>query len=289
MWSCVAPIVTFGTDAQKERYLRGLCSGRLIGGNAISEADAGSDAYSLKTTAVRRGDTYVLNGEKIYITNAPVADVLVVFANLEPAKKAFGITAFLVERDSPGLAVSGPKSKMGLRTTQMGSLTLSDCEVPAERRLGKEGTGVAIFTHAMEWERAFILASALGSMQRQLEDCVRYAKSRRQFDKPIGKFQLVASKLVDMRTRLETSRSLLYKVAWLKDQGKSVLLEAAMAKLHVSESWIQNCMDAMQIHGGRGYLTEYEVERDLRDALGSRIYSGTSEIQRSIIAQLMGL
>jgi alkylation response protein AidB-like acyl-CoA dehydrogenase len=289
MWSGAMPVVTFGTDAQKEKYLPGMCNGDLVGGNAMSEPGSGSDAFSLQATAEKRGDRYCLNGKKVFITNGPAADVLVVFATVDAAKKAYGVTAFLVERGARGLTMSEKVPKMGLRTVHMGRMTLEDCEVPAENRLGKEGAGVAVFTHAMEWERALIMSSAVGAMERQLEACVRYAKQRRQFDQPIGKFQLVSSKLVDMKLRLETARSLLYKVGWLKGRGKSVLMESAMAKLHVSECWVQSCLDAMQIHGGSGYLTETEVERDLRDALASRVYSGTSEIQRQIIAQFMGL
>jgi alkylation response protein AidB-like acyl-CoA dehydrogenase len=289
LWSAAMPLQTFGTEAQKEKYLPGLASGRLIGGNAMSEPEAGSDAYSLKTTARLVGGKYLLNGRKLFVTNAPVADMLIVFATVDASKKAYGVTAFLVDKGSPGLSVSTRESKMGLRTAQMGWLTLEDCEVPAENRLGAEGAGVAVFTHAMEWERALIMSSAVGSMERLLETCARYAKRRRQFDQPIGKFQLVSSKIVDMRLRLETSRALLYKVGWLKDQGRTVLAEASLTKLHVSECWVQTCQDAMQVHGGYGYLTDYDLERELRDALASRIYSGTSEVQRSIISQLMGL
>jgi alkylation response protein AidB-like acyl-CoA dehydrogenase len=161
--------------------------------------------------------------------------------------------------------------------------------VVPDSRLGREGAGLAIFNHAMEWERGFILASAVGAMQRQLEQCREYARTRRQFGKPIGTFQLVASKLVDMQIRLETARLLLYKVSSLKAAGKTAMMEAAMAKLCISESWVRSCEDAIQIHGGSGYLTETGVERDLRDALASLLYSGTSEIQRQIIAHWMGV
>ncbi len=288
MWGCELPILIFGTDAQKERYLPPLCRGELIGANAMSEPGAGSDAYSLTTTAERRGDGYVLNGRKIFITNGPIADVVVVYATVDPAKGSAGISAFLVEGRFRGFSMSPTMEKMGLRTVPMGELDLVDCEVPVENRLGKEGAGVAAFTHSMEWERSCILATAVGAMQRQLETCIQYAKRRRQFGQPIGKFQLVSSKIVDMKLRLETARLLLYKVAWLKNAGRFVLSEASMAKLHISEAWVQSCMDAMEIHGGYGYLTRTELERELRDALGSKFYSGTSEIQRLIIAQTMG-
>lgn len=288
MWTCAVPLLLFGTDAQKETYLPKLCSGEWIGGNAISEPDSGSDAFSLRTTATLDGDVYVLNGSKVFCSNGPVADVLVVYATVDREKGAGGVTAFLVEKDAPGFTVSKKTDKMGLRTSPMGELFLDDCRVPADNRLGKEGTGVAAFTHSMDWERGCILASAVGTMERLLEGCIRYAKMRKQFGQPIGKFQLVSSKLVDMRMRLEHSRHMLYRFASLKTASKFALLEAAMAKLCISESWVQTCMDAIQIHGGYGYMTEYELERELRDAMGSRLYSGTSEIQRQIISQFMG-
>jgi alkylation response protein AidB-like acyl-CoA dehydrogenase len=289
LWGCEMPILTFGSETQKETYLPRLCAGEFIGGHAMTEPDSGSDAYSLKATAERRGDKYLLNGHKLFVTNAPRADVMVVFATVDRTKGAQGITAFLIERDTPGLSVSNQIDKMGLRTSPMGEVMLDDCEVPVERRLGREGAGVALFSHSMEWERSCILASAVGAMERQLEACLHYARQRQQFGKPIGKFQSLANKMVDMKIRLETARTLLYQSGWLKAMGRSAFMEAAMAKLYISECWVQSCLDAMQIHGAYGYMTVSEVERDLRDALGSRIYSGTSEIQRQIIAQFMGL
>jgi alkylation response protein AidB-like acyl-CoA dehydrogenase len=289
MWTAVMPLVAFGTDEQKRKFLPGLCGGQLVGGNAMSEPDSGSDSYSLRTTAEKRGDKYILNGSKIWITNGPVADVLVVFATVDKSKGAHGITAFLVEKGFPGVT-AGPKlEKMGLRTSPMSEMFFADCEVPEENRLGKEGAGTALFTHSMSWERGCILASAVGSMQRLLENCVRFAKERKQFGQSIGKFQLVASRVVDMKVRLETARHLLYYGAWLRGEGKSAILESSMAKLHISESWIQSCLDAIQLHGATGYMVETEIERELRDAMASRIYSGTNEIQRTLIANLLGL
>ena len=289
LWGCASPLAAFGTGPQKERWLPGLCSGEAIGALAMSEPEAGSDAYALRATAARRGERYLLNGEKSFVTNAPVADVMLVFAATDPGRGAHGISAFLVERVAPGLTVTGPHEKMGLRTAPMGGLRLADCEVPAECRLGAEGAGIAIFDHAMEWERGFILASALGAMQRQLEQCRERARARRQFGQPIGAFQLVSSKLVDMQLRLEAARLLLYRFAWLKGTGRRAGMEAAIAKLAASEAWVQSCQDAIQIHGAHGYLAEPGIERDLRDAIASRLYSGTSEIQRQVIARWMGL
>jgi alkylation response protein AidB-like acyl-CoA dehydrogenase len=178
---------------------------------------------------------------------------------------------------------------MGLRTSAMGEVFLSDCRVPAEQMLGRPGGGSAVFGAAMEWERTFILAPALGTMRRQLEQCVRYARTRRQFGAPIGKREPVASKLVDMQLRLETSQLLAYRAAWKKQQGRRLTYEPSQLKLQISESWVQASQDALQIHGGSGYMVELGIERDLRDALASRIYSGTSEIQRMIIAGFLGL
>jgi alkylation response protein AidB-like acyl-CoA dehydrogenase len=289
MWTCEIPILNFGTEAQKKKYLLKLCKGELIGGNAITEPDSGSDAYSLRTTAQKKGNKYLLNGSKTFVTNAGITDIVVVFATVDRSKGTYGITGFLVEKDFPGFSVGKKIEKMGIRTSPMSELFLDNCEVPAENLLGKEGAGSVIFNRAMEWERSCILASAIGSMERQLDSCIQYTKQRKQFGQPISKFQLVSSKIVDMKINLETARSLLYKVGWLKKNDKSVFLEAAMAKLFISECWVRSCLDAIQIHGGYGYMTEYEIERELRDAIGSKIYSGTSEIQRSIIAKLMGL
>jgi len=289
LWSSVVPLMTFGTEAQKQRYLTKLASGEWIGAHCMTEPGSGSDAYSLRTRAERRGDRYVLHGSKTFITNAPAADLMIVFATVDPAKGAAGVTGFLVERGTPGLLVQGKIEKMGLRTSPMSEVVLEDCEVPEENRLGKEGIGPSIFTTSMEWERICILASQLGAMQRLLETSVRYAKERQQFGKPIGKFQSIANKIADMEVRLETGRLVLYKAAWLKSTGKRALREASIAKLYVSEMCVQNCLDAIQIQGGYGYMTESQIERELRDAVAGTIYSGTSEIQRMIIAGFQGL
>jgi alkylation response protein AidB-like acyl-CoA dehydrogenase len=289
IWSGAMPIDRFGTDAQKERYLPGLCDGSLISVQGMTEPDSGSDAYSLATTAQRDGDTFVLNGSKTYITNAPVADVFVVFASVDRSKGWAGLCAFIVERDAPGLEIGPNFKKMGLRTSPMSELVMSDCVVPAENLLGKVGSGMMVFNHSIEWERSCILASAVGTMERQLEDGVEFANARKQFGEPIGKFQAVSHKLVDMRLRLETSRLLLYRLGWMLDQGKPVALDASMVKLHLSESFLQSSLDAVQIHGALGYMTETGVERDVRDAIAGRIYSGTNEIQKNIIARHMGL
>jgi alkylation response protein AidB-like acyl-CoA dehydrogenase len=289
MWSVQMPIHTFGTEAQKQKYLPGLCDGSLIGAHGMSEPDSGSDAFALRTRAERKGDGYVLNGTKTFVTNAPMCDLAVVFATVDPRRKMLGVTGFIVERGTPGFSVSKHIDKMGLRTSPMAELVLEDCYVPAENRLGKEGTGSRIFSDSMEWERACILGSHLGAMERLLERCIEHARERRQFGQPIGTFQSVSNRIVDMKVRLETARLLLYQVAWLKKMGRPAVMEAAMAKLYLSECFVQSGLDAVRSMGGYGYSTEYEVERDLRDAIGGTLYSGTSDIQRNIIARLLGM
>jgi alkylation response protein AidB-like acyl-CoA dehydrogenase len=263
--------------------------GELIGAHGMTEPDTGSDAYNLRTRADRCDGGYILNGTKMFVTNAPIADLALVFATVDPGKGMWGITGFIVEKGTPGFSVSRHIEKMGLRTSPMGELVFQDCFVPEENRLGAEGIGSRIFNNSMEWERSCILASHLGAMERQLENCILYARERVQFDQPIGKFQSVANRIVDMKVSLETARLLLYKVAWLKKTGQPAVMEAAMAKLYLSECFVQSGLDAIRTLGGYGYMTEFEVERDLRDAIGGTIYSGTSDIQRNIIASLLGL
>jgi L-prolyl-PCP dehydrogenase len=289
MWSLELPLVKFGSPAQQQAYLPGLISGDLIGVHAMTEPDSGSDAYAMRTRFERQGDGYLLNGTKLYITNAPVSDVVLVFA-VDPGKpKIAAISAFLVEKGTPGFTVTRGLDKMGLRTSPMGEVVLDDCYVPAGNRVGREGAGMAIFNSAMTWERSCILASALGVMQRQVEACTGYARQRKQFGQPIGKFQAVAGKIADMYLRLEAARLLVYQAAWLGQQGKPALAEAAAAKLFTSEAWVASSLDAIQVHGAYGYMKESGVERDLRDAVASTIYSGTSEIQRVILARMLGL
>ncbi len=289
MWSVQMPIFRFGTDEQKGQYLTKLCGGHIIGAHGMTEPDSGSDAFSLSTTAERCGDQYILNGTKTLVTNGPIADVFVVFATVDKRKRFMGVTGFIIEKDFPGFQVSKDIEKMGLRTSPMSELIFTDCQVPVANRLGKEGQGAAIFHDSMEWERSCILASYLGGMERQLETCIEHAKTRRQFNQPIGKFQSVANKIVAMKVRMETARLMLYKVAWLKKSQGQAGMDAAIAKLYMSEAWVQSCLDAIQVHGGYGYTTEYELERDLRDSIGGTLYSGTSEIQRNMIARYLGL
>jgi alkylation response protein AidB-like acyl-CoA dehydrogenase len=289
LWSVQLPIVTFGTEIQKQTYLPRLCNGELIGAHGMTEPDSGSDAYKLRTLAKREKNGYVLNGTKTFVTNAPVADLAVVFATLDPTQGLGGITAFLVENGTPGFSVGRDIEKMGLRTAPMSEVILQDCYIPEQNRLGPEGAGASIFNSSMEWERSCILASHVGAMQRQLETSIKYARERRQVGQPIGNFQSVSNRIADMQVRLETARLILSKVAWLKKTGKPAVMEAAIAKLYLSEAFVASSMDAVRIHGGYGYTTEFEIERDLRDAVGGTLYSGTSDIQRMIIARWLGL
>ena len=289
IWSCQSPLVRFGSEEQKRRYLPGLVDGSLVGVQGMTEPGSGSDAFSLGTTARATGAGYVLNGSKTFITNAPVADVFVVFASTNPERRSFGLSAFVVDRDTPGLEVGRTFDKMGLRTSPMSELRFDDCTVPVEALLGKEGAGMAVFNHSMEWERGLILAHAIGTMQRQLEQSVDYAKQRTQFGESIGSFQAVSHRLVDMRVRIESARLLLYRMAWSKSQGRKTGVDAAMVKLVISEAWLQSSLDALQTRGGYGFMTETGIERDVRDAIASRIYSGTSDMQRNMIARDLGL
>ncbi len=289
MWTVQMPIWKFGSDEQKQKYLKNMILGELMGANAITEPNAGSDAMSLSSSAKRHGDTYIINGAKVFCTNAPVADVFLVFATVDPSAGSMGVTAFLVEKNTPGFSISPNKTKMGLRTALMSELSFTNCRVPIDSILGKEGQGGRIFAYSSEWERSAILATHVGAMQYQLEKCINYAKKRRQFKKAISKFQSVSNRIVDMKLRLELSRLLLYKVAWLKKVEGKCPMEATLAKMYLSESWVSSCQDAILIHGGIGFLSEHEIERDFRDSIGSLVYSGTSDIQRNIAARLLHL
>jgi len=289
MWSCTVPIWKFGTDSQRRRYLPALCDGSMIGVQAVTEAGSGSDAFAVATKAVPDGDHYVLHGSKIFITNAPVSDVLIVLARAGGSGNADDLCAFIVERDSPGLTVGQPFDKLGLRTSPLGEVTFTDCRVPASRLLGGPGAGMAVFSTTLDWERSFILASALGTMRRQLEESVGYASTHSRFGQPIGKNQSVANRIVDMRVRLDAARLLMYQVAWLKDQGRRTTLESAIVKLFLSEAFVESSVAAFETFGAQAYLTGQAQERNLRDSLASRIYSGTSDIQRVIIGRLIGL
>jgi alkylation response protein AidB-like acyl-CoA dehydrogenase len=289
MWACELPLIHFGTEEQKQRYLPALCDGSLIAAHGMTEPGSGSDAFSLTSTAVRSDGGWILNGSKAFVTNAPESDLFVVFATTDRSLGFAGLSAFLIGRDARGLTVGRPYSKMGLRTSHLSELFFSDCVVPADGLLGSEGAGMAIFNTSMRWERSLILGAAVGTMRRQLERCVRYARERIQFGQPIGNFQAVSHKIADMKLRLETAHLMLYRIAGLLDHGAATDLDASLTKLHLSECLVHSSLDAVQIHGGYGYVTETGLERDVRDALGGQLYSGTSEMQRNVIARHLGL
>jgi hypothetical protein len=286
----IAPtLFDFANTEQKRRFLPGLSSGERIGCYAMTEPETGSDAYRLRTTAVKAEGGYVLNGQKMFITFGPVADFALVYAVTNPKAGQWGISLFIVEKGTPGFEQSAATEKLGLRTVPMGNLSFTDCFIPAENLIGREGAGASIFNSSQEWERACILACQIGMMERQLEDNVRFARERQAFGQPIGKFQSVSNRIADMKLRLETARLLTYKAAWLKQTGQPAMLDAALANLHLGETFLESSIAAIRNHGARGYVTEFEVERDLRDAMGGPIYGGTADIQRSIIARLLGL
>jgi alkylation response protein AidB-like acyl-CoA dehydrogenase len=285
----VIPVWKHGSEEQKRRYLPRLCNGEWIGVNAMSEPGSGSDAFAMSTKAERDGDGFRISGAKTFSSNGPVADLALVFAATPSESGHQGITAFLVEKGAPGFGVGQKFEKMGLRSSPMSELVFDHVYVAQDGVLGGVGGGSAVFVHSMDWERTCLFATHIGGMERLLEQSIAYARSRRQFGQAIGKFQAVAHRIADMKVRLEAARLLTYKAASRLERSRSVALDASIAKLFASESLVTTAMDALQILGGYGYMTEYEVERALRDAIGSTIYSGTSEIQRNIISRWLGL
>ncbi|MBU8791295.1 acyl-CoA dehydrogenase family protein [Oceanobacillus caeni] len=277
-------IVELGTEEQKQKYLPKMASGEWIGAFALTEPSAGSNAANLKTTAVRKGDKYILNGSKHYITNAVDGHVFTVMAVTDPSKGAKGITSFIVEKDFPGFKLGSVEQKMGLRGSHSAELFFEDMEVPAENVLGEEGNGYINALKILANGRAGLAARNLGSCERLLEHCLSYASEREQFGKPILEIQSVQNMLAEISMQIEVLRSMTYRVAWMTDQNQRVVKEAAIAKLFGSEVYNKVADLAVQIHGGIGYMKDYPIERYYRDARITKIYEGTSEIQRNIIA-----
>ncbi|MFH0845315.1 MAG: acyl-CoA dehydrogenase family protein, partial [Pseudomonadota bacterium] len=285
---CADTLFTNGNDAQREKYIPRLASGGWIGCMGLTEPAAGSDVASITTRAEKRGDTYVLNGNKMFITNGPVAHVAVIYAKTGKDLKHAGISAFIVEKDTPGFSAGRNLIKMGVRSSHTSELILEDCEIPAENLIGEEGAGFLMALQTVEWDRSALLAPFIGGMTYVLNRCIRYAKERHQFGRPIGQFQAIKHKLADIKIFIEAARSLCYRIAWCKDQGRPLNhLEAAVAKLFVGDWCLGPANDAMVLHGGYGYCHEYEVERYFRDSRLAPIGGGTSEIQKRIIARLM--
>ena len=288
--ACVVPIWKHGNEDQKRKYLPGLSNGSLIAVNGMTEPGTGSDAFAMSTRAVRDGDGFRLNGTKTFSSNGPIADLAVVYAVTDPDKGYLGgVTAFLIEKGTPGFSSGQKFDKLGLRTCPIGELVLEEVFLPASAVLGGVGAGGGIFSQSMEWERICLVASHVGTMERLLEQAIEYARTRKQFGQAIGKFQAVSHRIADIKVRLEASRLLTYYSAWRLDRTRESSLDASMTKLFVSESLVRTALDTIQVLGGYGFMTDYHVERVLRDAVGSTLYSGTSEIQRNIIARWLGL
>jgi len=282
------PIWQLGTEEQKKKYLPKIASGEWISGLGLTEPEAGSDAAGLLTKADKKDGYYVLNGTKTFITNGPTGQVFVILAKTSPEKGSAGITGFIVEKDFPGFSVGKEIHKTGNRSSPTSELILENCEVPAENLLGQEDQGfMGVALATLEWERSVMLAAAIGGQEVQLEQCIKYAKERKQFGRPISSFQSVQNMLADMKMWLETSRWILYKVAWNKDQGIMDPLMASCSKLFITEVALKAARNAIQIHGGYGYTKEYAVERSYRDAQLGVLGGGTSEIQRMIIGRLL--
>jgi butyryl-CoA dehydrogenase len=279
------PVYKFGTDAQKERYLHDMASGRRLGAFALTEPGAGTDAGSGTTTATLKGDAYVLNGSKIFITNAPFADVYVVFAKTDPAQGTRGMSAFIVEKETPGFSVGEAEHKLGIRASSTPPIYFADCHIPKDALLGGEGDGFKIAMQTLDGGRIGIAAQALGIAQAALDAAVAYAKERVQFGKPIATLQAIQWMIADMATAVDAARLLVYRAAWCVDSGRPYGTEGAMAKLFASEAATRVCDRAIQVHGGYGYTESYPVERNYRDAKITEIYEGTSEVQRMVIAR----
>jgi alkylation response protein AidB-like acyl-CoA dehydrogenase len=283
------PIQKFGSDDLKERYLRGLVDGSILCAHAISEPEAGSDATAMSTLVTEDGDSFVINGKKAFCTSGPIADVLTVYAKPEAEAGATDISAFLVPTDTPGVKVGEPIPKLGLNTSPIGELEFEDCRIPKENLIGKQGGGFFILEHVMTWEILSIFIMMVGEMQHRFEACRKFARTRKQFGAPIGTNQYVAGRIVDMAIGVETSRKHLYDTAERFAGGRSVTTEVAMCKLVTSEANLASALSAVQIFGGKGYMQEAGMEKDLRAAVGAPIYSGTNEMQRVRIASMLGL
>ncbi len=285
---CADTIRVHGTEAQRRKYLPKLITGEWVGAMALSEPEAGSDVASMTTTAERQGDEYVLNGSKMWITNGPIADVVVVYAKTDPALRHAGVSAFIVEKGTPGFTPGAPLIKLGVRSSQTSELVFRNCRIPAENLLGQEGQGFLMAMQTVEWDRSALLAPIVGGAAFVLARSARYARGRVQFGRPIAEFQAIKHKLADLRIFVETARTLVYRIAWCKDQGRPLNhLEAAVAKLFVGDWSLKPLHDAMVLHGGYGFIHEFDVERVFRDSRLAPIGGGTSEIQKKIIARLM--
>lgn len=288
LWAVAKPVVDYGSPEQKERYLPSLLAGESIGAHAASEPDAGSDVMSMQTRYLRDGDGFVLDGSKMWVTNAPQADLFVAFATSDPRLHFRGISAFLIERDTPGLTVGPAEKKMGLQGAPLAQVFFDGCRVPASALLGKERRGAALFQTSLTWERTFIQGPQIGAMRRQIERAVEYARERRQFGRAIAGYQAVSHRIVDMLRRYWEAR-LVLRMAGRQLAEADDATFAPLAKLVLAETALGVHMDGMRTFGGLGYMWEMGIEGDVRDALGGTIYSGTSDLQRNMLADALGL
>ncbi len=285
---CADTIFAHGTDAQRRRYIPKLATGKWVGCMGLTEPGAGSDVASLRTRAERRGDTWLLNGTKMFITNGAIADVAVIYARIGPGTGQEGISAFIVEKGTPGFSVGRRLNKMGVRTSPTSELIFEDCVIPAENLLGQESGGFLMAMRTVEWDRSTLLAPFMGAATFLIQRCSRYAQEREQFGRPIASFQAVKHRIADIKIFLEAARSLVYRIAWCKDQGRPLNhLEAAIAKLFIGDWSLKPTNDAMLVFGGYGYCHEYDVERIFRDSRLAPIGGGTSDIQKVLISRLM--
>lgn len=278
------PIKKFGTEEQKEKYLKPLASGEKLGAFGLTEPNAGTDASGQQTKAVLDGDEYVINGSKIFITNGKEADTYVIFAMTDKSKGTKGISAFIIEKGTPGFTFGTKEKKMGIRGSSTYELIFTDCRIPKENLIGREGQGFSIAMQTLDGGRVGIAAQALGLAQGALDSTIEFVKERKQFGRPIAKFQNTQFQIADMATKVEAARNLVYKAAIMKDSGKRFSVEAAQAKLYAAEVAMEVTTKAVQLHGGYGYTREYDVERMMRDAKITEIYEGTSEVQRMVIS-----
>ena len=282
---CVNQISLNGSKAQKEKYLPKLCSGEFLGALAMSEPGAGSDVVSMKLTAEKRGDRYILNGNKMWITNGPAADIVVVYAKADPESSSRNISAFIVEKDFPGFSTAQKLDKLGMRGSDTGELVFDNCEVPAENVLGEDGGGLGILMNGLDYERTVLAAGPLGIMEACLDEVIPYVRERQQFGRPIGSFQLVQGKLADMYATTNACKAYVYAVAAACDRGEKTKQDAAACILFAAERATRVALDAIQLLGGNGYVNEFPVGRFLRDAKLYEIGAGTSEIRRMLIGR----
>ena len=284
---CAAPILEFGSEEQKQKYLPGLASGQVIGAFGLTEPNAGTDASAQQTTAIPTEGGYILNGSKIFITNAEYAGVYIIMDMTDKSKGTKGISAFIVEKETKGFSIGKKERKMGIRGSATCELIFENCFIPAQQLLGKIGDGFSIAMKTLDGGRIGIAAQALGLAQGALSETVKYVKERKQFGKPLSAFQNTQFQLADMETKVQAARMLVYNAAWKKSQGLPYSADAAMAKLYSAEVAMEVTTKAVQLHGGYGYTREYPIERMMRDAKITEIYEGTSEVQRMVISAML--